>query len=77
MQEDSLVTARMIRQTIQTSGDVEDMFDAVTYEKGATLIGMFEAYLGAPAFQRAIHATCWPMPAATPPPRTSSRPSTG
>jgi alanyl aminopeptidase len=56
MREDSLVTARMIRQTIQTSGDVENMFDLVTYEKGASLIGMFEAYLGAPAFQRAIHA---------------------
>lgn len=53
--EDSLVSARSIRQRIGGNGDVHNAFDAVTYEKGAALIGMFERYLGPEVFRRGIH----------------------
>jgi cytosol alanyl aminopeptidase len=52
---DALVAARRIRQTIGNSGDVRNAFDAVTYQKGAALIGMFERYLGHEVFRKGIH----------------------
>ena len=55
MSEDSLVSARRIRQPITNSGDVQNVFDPVTYQKGAALIAMFERYLGPEVFRAGIH----------------------
>ena len=38
-----------------TRGDVANAFDHITYEKGATVIGMFEAWIGEEAFRRGVH----------------------
>jgi alanyl aminopeptidase len=55
MGEDSLVSARRIRQPITSSGDVQNAFDSLTYQKGAALIAMFERYLGPEVFRAGIH----------------------
>ena len=52
---DSLVTARQIRQPIVTEDDVLNVFDGITYNKGASVLAMFEAYVGPEVFQRGVH----------------------
>ena len=52
--QDSLLTARMIRQPIASKGDIENAFDGITYQKGAAVLSMFEAYLGPKAFQAGV-----------------------
>jgi alanyl aminopeptidase len=56
MAEDSLVSARKIRQEIRSDDDIENAFDGITYEKGAAVIGMFEHWMGPEAFQKGIRA---------------------
>ncbi|WIG54968.1 MAG: Membrane alanine aminopeptidase N [Rhodanobacteraceae bacterium] len=56
MQEDSLISARMIRQPITGNGDIETAFDGITYEKGAAVIGMFENFVGPEVFQKGMQA---------------------
>jgi len=54
--QDSLVSARKIRQEIETKNDISNAFDGITYQKGAAVIGMFESYMGADNFKRGIQA---------------------
>ena len=54
MRADSLTTARKIRQPIAAPGDIANAFDGITYGKGEAVIGMFENYVGAAEFQRAV-----------------------
>ena len=54
MGSDSRVTARMIRQPIESTHDIINAFDSITYSKGGGVIRMFERYLGADTFQRGI-----------------------
>ncbi len=44
--DDSLVSARQIRQPITQPGDILNAFDGITYNKGASVLNMFEGYLG-------------------------------
>ena len=52
--EDSLVSARKIRQEIRTEDDISNAFDSITYEKGAAVIGMFEAWVGPAPFRKGV-----------------------
>ena len=54
MDADSLVSARVIRQPIQTEGDIGSAFDSLTYSKGGALIAMFERYTGEASFREGI-----------------------
>ncbi len=54
MSADSLVTARRIRQPIAGNDDIENGFDAITYDKGAAVIAMFERWLGEETFRKGI-----------------------
>jgi len=56
MANDSLVSARRIRQPITGNGDIETAFDGITYQKGASVIGMFENYVGEKTFQKGMRA---------------------
>ena len=56
MANDSLVSARAIRQPITGNGDIETAFDGITYQKGAAVIGMFENYVGDKVFQKGMRA---------------------
>ncbi len=55
MRADTLVTARRIRQPIQSNDDIKTAFDSITYSKGASVIAMFETYIGAEPFRRGVH----------------------
>ena len=52
--EDSLVSARKIRQEIVTKDDISNAFDGITYQKGAAVIGMFESWVGPDAFRKGV-----------------------
>ncbi|HET7268701.1 MAG TPA: M1 family metallopeptidase [Oleiagrimonas sp.] len=56
MRDDSLVSARKIRQPITGNGDIQTAFDAITYQKGAAVIGMFENYVGKKTFRKGMRA---------------------
>jgi alanyl aminopeptidase len=54
MRGDALVSARRIRQAIDSKDDIQNAFDEITYNKGAAVIGMFEAFAGQAPFQRGV-----------------------
>jgi len=56
MSADRLLSARRIRQPIYSEGDVKTAFDAITYQKGAAVIRMFEQYVGADSFRKGVQA---------------------
>jgi len=56
MGSDSLVTARQIRQPIESKNDVSNAFDGITYEKGAAVIRMFEVWTGEKQFRAGVTA---------------------
>jgi len=56
MDNDSLASARKVRQPITGNGDIETAFDGITYKKGASVLGMFEAYTGEQVVQRGMRA---------------------
>jgi len=51
---DSLVSARQIRQPIARTDDILNAFDGITYDKGASVLNMFEGYLGPEVFLRGV-----------------------
>ncbi|MBU6248511.1 MAG: M1 family metallopeptidase [Xanthomonadaceae bacterium] len=56
MNNDSLVSARKIRQPITGNGDIMTAFDGITYQKGAAVLGMFEHYVTPAVFQKGMRA---------------------
>ncbi|HWR49975.1 MAG TPA: M1 family metallopeptidase [Bryobacteraceae bacterium] len=54
MNADSLVTARKIRQPIQSRHDIANAFDGITYGKGGAVIHMFEQWLGPETLRRGV-----------------------
>jgi cytosol alanyl aminopeptidase len=56
MGEDSLVAARKIRQPIESKDDISNAFDGITYQKGASVIRMFESWVGEKKFQAGVTA---------------------
>jgi alanyl aminopeptidase len=53
---DSLVHARQIHQPITATDDIENSFDDATYQKGGSVIAMFERWLGSDVFQKGVRA---------------------
>jgi hypothetical protein len=51
---DELVSARKIRQPIESNDDIANAFDGITYSKGEAVIGMFENWMGEDAFRRGV-----------------------
>jgi alanyl aminopeptidase len=54
MDNDSLASARQIRNPIDRNADILDAFDSITYRKGGGVLSMFENYLGEEAFREGI-----------------------
>ncbi len=54
LRSDALVSARQIRQPIETTDDILTAFDRITYDKGASVLNMFEHYVGPDVFQRGV-----------------------
>ena len=55
MTVDGLSAARRIRQPIETTHDITNAFDGITYEKGAAVLTMLEHHLGDEPFRRGLH----------------------
>lgn len=53
---DALASARAIRQPIESSHDVHNAFNGITYGKGAGVLRMFEQYLGEEVFREGVRA---------------------
>ena len=49
------MSARAIRQRIESTNDIENAFDSITYQKGAGVLSMFERWAGPEVFQRGVH----------------------
>lgn len=54
MGADSLANARQIRQPIESTHDIENAFDGITYSKGGSVLLMFENYLGEEVFREGV-----------------------
>ena len=54
MDQDEMVTARFIRQPIESKDDIENAFDGITYGKGAAVLRMFESWMGEKKFQAGV-----------------------
>ncbi len=54
MDNDALVSARQVRQPIESNDDISNAFDSITYNKGSALLNMFESYLGPDKFRNGI-----------------------
>jgi alanyl aminopeptidase len=54
MRLDSLTSARSIVQPVESSHDIKNAFDAITYEKGGAVLTMFERWMGPETFREGI-----------------------
>jgi cytosol alanyl aminopeptidase len=55
MDHDGLASARAVRQPVRTAAEALEAFDGITYTKGAAILAMLEDWVGAEAFQSALH----------------------
>jgi len=53
---DSLAASHPIEVEIHQASEVDEIFDAISYDKGASIICMLQNYLGAERFQKALAA---------------------
>ena len=54
MADDSLVSARQIRQPILSNNDIATAFDGITYSKGGAVLSMFENFIGRNDFRQGV-----------------------
>ncbi len=63
MDTDALENARAVRQPVSSTSEIEEAFDGISYEKGASLLRMIERWIGPETMQRGvrdyIHAHAW------------------
>jgi alanyl aminopeptidase len=55
MFDDTLVSARKIRQEIASNDDIVNAFDRISYQKGAAVLTMFEAWTGPEKFRAGVY----------------------
>jgi cytosol alanyl aminopeptidase len=55
MGNDALVSARAVRQPIESTNDIANAFDSITYQKGASVLSMFERWAGPEIWRRGLH----------------------
>ena len=51
---DRLVTARRIRQPIESKDDIQNAFDSITYSKGSAILSMLERWIGSEPFRKGV-----------------------
>ncbi|KFQ79192.1 Leucyl-cystinyl aminopeptidase, partial [Phoenicopterus ruber ruber] len=54
MMKDSLISSHPVSSAVQSSEQIEEMFDALSYIKGASLLLMLKHYLTKDVFQAGI-----------------------
>ncbi len=56
MSADSLSTTHPIQVKVDTVNEIQQVFDAISYGKGAAILRMVESYVGEAAFRRGVRA---------------------
>ena len=56
LEADREIGSKPIRRTLTNNDEIEEAFDAISYEKGAAVIAMFEDFLGADKFRDVMRA---------------------
>jgi aminopeptidase N len=56
MRIDSLKSTRAIRTNAETPAQINELFDAIAYNKSAAVLGMVEAYVGPESFRKGVNA---------------------
>ena len=56
MRADSFATTRQVRTPVETPEEIEEAFDALTYDKAASVLRMIEHYVGEEAFRSGVSA---------------------
>jgi alanyl aminopeptidase len=51
---DRLASTRRVRQNVETREDLSDAYDRITYDKGGTVLAMFEQWLGEAKFRDGV-----------------------
>ena len=54
MTADSLLSARQIREPVNSNAEINSAFDGITYSKGGGVLSMFESWLGEAVFREGI-----------------------
>jgi len=54
MDLDSQLSARKIREPIDSESDIANAFDDITYDKGEAVLRMFESWIGADTFRKGV-----------------------
>ncbi|MCH7786215.1 MAG: M1 family metallopeptidase, partial [Chloroflexi bacterium] len=52
---DGLKSSHPIEQEVNNPAEIGELFDAISYSKGGSILRMLETFLGADAFQRGLH----------------------
>src|SRR5262249_18387536 len=52
---DSLASSHPIHVTVNTPGEIESVFDPISYEKGASVLRMLESYVGEDTFRKGVN----------------------
>jgi alanyl aminopeptidase len=52
--QDSLLSARRVRQPIDSKNDIVNAFDGITYQKGGAVLRMMEAWMGEDKFREGV-----------------------
>jgi tricorn protease interacting factor F2/3 len=52
---DSLSSTHPIRQAVESPDEIEQIFDEISYGKGASVLRMLEAFVGPEAFRQGVH----------------------
>tara|TARA_B100001750_G_C15521586_1_gene612045 strand:- start:6234 stop:8753 length:2520 start_codon:yes stop_codon:yes gene_type:complete len=53
---DSLISSRPVEFKVESPEQAEEMFDALTYEKGSTVLRMFETFIGEEEFKKGVRS---------------------
>jgi aminopeptidase N len=53
---DASRSTHALRTSVQTPAEIEELFDTITYQKGAAVLRMIERYVGAEAFRKGVNA---------------------
>jgi aminopeptidase N len=53
---DMLHSTRPIHAEVRTPSEIDEIFDTITYEKGASVMRMMESYVGPDTFRRGVNA---------------------
>ncbi len=56
MGSDALMSARAIRQPIESVNDIQNAFDSITYQKGGGVLAMFERWAGPDLWRKGLHS---------------------